>query len=348
MNFGLRLVVLALLTSLVLPVAAAAAPSAVSSRGAGALQKVLDDAAPLTPLKAVMVARDGEVVAERGYRGHATSSPGNIKSASKTVVSALVGIAIEKGVLEGVGQKIAPLLEADLPDDPDPRLAQVTISHLLSMQAGLGRTSGPYYGRWVASDNWVRDALARPFDNDPGGAMLYSTGSTHLLSAILTRASGRSTLELARDWLGPLEGFSITAWDQDPQGIYFGGNQMAMSAQSLLAFGELYRRGGLAPDGTRLIPLSWVRESWRTRTRSQFTGDGYGYGWFAREIGGQIVRYAWGYGGQMLYIVPALGLSVVMTSDEGQASARTGHRDDLHHLLAEIIAVASGASVAAH
>ena len=77
--------------------------------------------------------------------------------------------------------------------------------------------------------------------------MLYSTGSTHLLSAILTRASGRSTRELAREWLGPVEGFSIGAWDRDPQGIYVGGNQMAMTPRSLLAFGELYRNGGQQP-----------------------------------------------------------------------------------------------------
>ncbi len=298
---------------------------------------LLDQAAALEPLKAVIVAQDGAVLAERGYGGHTASSPTNIKSASKSVMSALVGIAIDKGVLEGTQQAIAPVLRADLPPRPDPRLSQVTVGHLLSMQAGLGRTSGPYYGRWVASDNWVRDALARPFDDEPGGAMLYSTGSTHLLSAILTRASGRPTLELARDWLGPLEDFRITRWDRDPQGIYFGGNQMAMSARSLLAFGELYRRGGVTADGTQLIPLRWVQESWEPRTQSRFSGDGYGYGWFARRIGGYQVRYAWGYGGQMLYIVPALGLTVVMTSDEARASARTGHRDELHGLLERII-----------
>ena len=72
--------------------------------------------------------------------------------------------------------------------------------------------------------------------------MLYSTGSTHLLSAILTRRSGRSTLDLAREWLGPLEEFSIAAWERDPQGIHLGGNQMAMSPRSLAAFGHAGRQ----------------------------------------------------------------------------------------------------------
>ena len=131
------------------------------------------------------------------------------------------------------------------------------------MQAGLERTSGPNYGRWVSSRNWVRNALSLPFAADPGGPMLYSTGSTHLLSAILTRASGQSTLELARNWLEPLKGFSITAWDRDPQGIYLGGNQMAMSTRSLLAFGELYRNGGKTPEGVQIVPADWIAQSWQ-------------------------------------------------------------------------------------
>jgi CubicO group peptidase (beta-lactamase class C family) len=303
------------------------------------LAQVLDGARDLSQLKTVIVARDGQVLAERGYRGHSVSAVTNIKSASKSIISALVGIAIDKGILEGVDQTIAPLLERDLPPDPDPRLAEITIGNLLSMQAGLERTSGANYGRWIANSNWVRAALAQPFVDEPGGTMLYSTGSTHLLSAILTRITGRSTLELARDWLGSLENFSIAGWERDPQGIYLGGNQMAMSARSLLAFGELYRNGGRAPHGQPVVSPDWIDLSWQPRTKSRFTGDGYGYGWFARRIGGHDVHYAWGYGGQMLYIVPDLDLTVVMTSSEASPAGRSGHRDSLHGLMSRIIEV---------
>src|SRR5690606_13456348 len=141
-------------------------------------------------------------------------------------------------------------------------------------QAGLGSTSGANYGAWVNSRNWVRAALARPFEDEPGGRMIYSTGSTHLLSAILTRQSGRSTQQLARDWLGPLEEFHIASWTRDPQGIPMGGNQMAMSPRSLLAFGELHRRGGVTATGQRLLSQSWIDASWRRRTHSPWTGDG--------------------------------------------------------------------------
>lgn len=84
-----------------------------------------------------------------------------------------------------------------------------------------------------------------------------------LPTLILARASGRSTLELAREWLGPQEGFEITAWDRDPQGIHLGGNNMAMSTRSLLAFGEIYRSGGLSRSGQRLVPEQWIIEASR-------------------------------------------------------------------------------------
>lgn len=309
------------------------------AQGADAFAPLLARAASLKPLKTVMIARNGETIVSRGYHGHAVTASTNIKSASKSIISALTGIAIAKGLFTGVDQKIAPLFESDLPAKPDPRLFEITVGHLLSMQAGLARTSGMNYGRWVASPNWVRAALAQPFEEPVGGPMQYSTGSTHLLSALLSRAARRSTLELAKDWLGPVEGFSIASWDKDPQGVYFGGNQMAMSAASLLAFGELYRNRGRNKRGTQIVPESWIATSWQPRTNSKFTGDEYGYGWFMRDMAGHRVPYGWGFGGQMVYVVPDLGLTAVMTSEDRlDARGQGGHRDDLHQLMTEIVA----------
>ncbi|KQT88545.1 6-aminohexanoate hydrolase [Aurantimonas sp. Leaf443] len=308
--------------------------------GAGSLQTVLERARALPALETILVSVDGATVIDEGFGGQRTDRAANIKSASKSVVSALVGIAIDKGLIEGPDQTIASFLRADFPADPDPRLFEVTIGHLLSMQAGLERTSGANYGAWISSRNWVRAALAKPFVDEPGGSMLYSTGSTHLLSAILTKASGRSTLQLARDWLGPA-GVRIADWERDPQGLYLGGNQMAMTPRSLLAFGELYRRGGLTASGERVLSQAWIEASFTPRTTSRFHAGRYGYGWFVESFAGHPGYYGWGYGGQMIYVVPDLALTVAITSDETQPSGRSGYVQDLHRLVSETIVPAA-------
>jgi CubicO group peptidase (beta-lactamase class C family) len=304
------------------------------------MARTVSAARRLPRIRSLLVLRDGGTLAEHRFNGGPPlDRPVNIKSASKSVISALVGIAIDRGVLEGVDQPVLSVLGPDAPSAPDPRLARVTVGNLLSMQAGLERTSGDFYGRWVSSPNWVRSALSRPFVDEPGGGMLYSTGNTHLLSAMLTRASGRSTLQLAREWLGQPLGITIPAWPADPQGVYFGGNEMRLSPRALSRFGELYRLGGVL-DGKRVLPASWIEQSWKQRTISPWSGGHYGYGWFIGQAVGHPVRYAWGYGGQMLYVVPDLRLTVVMTSDP-TGPRDSEHIDALHRLMAEGIVPAA-------
>ncbi len=287
-------------------------------------------------LRTLMIAQGGETLVDEGFDGYRTDRAANIKSASKSLISALVGIAIDRGVLEGPDQPIADFLEDEFPSDPDPRLFEITVGNLLSMQAGIERTSGGNYGAWISSRNWVRDALGRPFEDEPGGQMLYSTGSTHLLSAILTEAAGRPTRELAREWLAPA-GIPVAGWESDPQGIDLGGNQTAMTPQALLAFGELYRNGGLSADGERILSQDWIDLSWTPRTVSRFHDGRYGYGWFIDTLAGHDVHYGWGYGGQMIYVLPDLELTVAITSDETLPSGRSGYVRDLHRLVEEAI-----------
>ncbi len=281
---------------------------------------------------ALIVARDGKPLVERVFRGPSLDTPVNVKSASKTIVDALIGIAIDKKMIASTDSPILPLLKARAPAGLSPKVGAITVDHLLSMRAGLERTSGRlYYGRWVASPNWIQAALSRPFADEPGGMMLYSTGNTHLLSAILTDISGRTTLDLAREWLGKPLDMAIPAWTRDPQGVYFGGNEMAVSPRALLRFGEMFRNGGMH-QGTRVLPESWVRASWTARTHDRHD-DGYGYGWFITEAHGQRIYYAWGFGGQMLYVVPSLAMTIVVTSDSSANFIET----DYHCALQTII-----------
>ena len=310
-----------------------AQPVAAASIDQKRVDETMVRAAELPRIHAMIVAVDGKPIVEHVFRGPGLDRPVNIKSASKSIISALVGIAIDEGIITSANQPILPLLRKRAPEYMDPKVSTITIDHLLSMRAGLERTSGMQnYGRWVQSPNWVGFALSREFVDEPGGNMMYSTGNTHLLSAILTDATGASTWELAREWLGkPLE-ISIPQWARDPQGIYFGGNEMSLSPRDLFRFGELYRFGGMY-RGKRIISEDWVRASWTVRTIDA-TGRAYGYGWFVAEAHNYAVYYGWGFGGQMLYIVPDLGLTVVVTSDTNTRSAADNYLCKVHDLVA--------------
>jgi CubicO group peptidase (beta-lactamase class C family) len=336
LHLGLRKAGLSLLLLVAGSVGVGAQPASLppAAPDARLIEDTIQRAGDLPNLRSLIVSHNGVVLTEQAFGGARLDRPTNIKSASKTVMSALVGIAIERRILQGVDQPVASILDRSIPPDADPRVRQITIGHLLSMRAGLERTSGRNYGAWISSGNWVRDALARPFVDEPGGRMLYSTGSTHLLSAALTRASRRSTLELAREWLGEPLDITIAPWTRDPQGIYLGGNEMALSPRALHRFGEMYRQGGTI-DGRRVVPENWIRESWTPRTASPFTGDRYGYGWFMRDMHGHTAHYAWGFGGQMLYVIPSLGLTIVMTSGSTEPSREDNYIGQLHALVAD-------------
>lgn len=176
------------------------------------LERLLSGAERLSFLRTVVVARDGGILAERGYRGHQVSAATNIKSASKPVISALVGIAVDRGVLEGIEQPVAPILRADVPADADPRVEEITLGHLMTMQAGLRPTSVAACGRWVSSRSRALGALGQSLEDAPDGRMLYSTGSPPLLSSVRTRGTGRSNLANACAWMADVEGGAIGGW----------------------------------------------------------------------------------------------------------------------------------------
>jgi CubicO group peptidase (beta-lactamase class C family) len=305
------------------------------------IAQAVERAGAQSRLHNMIVARHGEVLVERHFRGPPPDRPANVKSVSKSLLSAIVGLAIQEGHLPEVDTPIGSYFSEYLENGQgasDPKGA-ITLGNLLSMSSGLESTSFGNYGRWVASSDWVGWVLSRPMNFEPGERMVYSTGNTHLVSALLTRAAGESTHRLARRALAEPMGIQLPPWPQDPNGIYFGGNDMLISPRGLLRFGEMYRNGGVLDD-RRILPREWVEESWRVRVHSRRDGNGYGLGWWARDAGDHEVRFAWGYGGQFLFIVPELELTVVFTSDPWSAR-EGGHNRVLHDLVDDFLVPAA-------
>ena len=299
------------------------------------LEKALERIGELDGLQGVLVARHGRLVAERHFRGSAGHRPHNLKSASKSVLSALAGLAIERGLLK-LDQEIAGVLpEGRELDDPDKRT--ITVRHLLTMTSGLESTSFGNYGSWVASRNWVRAALARPLLAEPGTRFSYSTGGTHLLSATLSHAAGRSTHDFARRHLFDPLGIGPSAWARDRQGIHVGGNNLSLRPRDMLKFGQLYLNRGRW-GGEQLLPWQWVDRSTRPaglaapQGRGRIYG-GYGYLWWLRGPRERGAYIASGYGGQYIYVSPSEDMTVVVISTE--VSKGRGWRGDLFGTIRE-------------
>ena len=294
--------------------------------------RALDRASRLPRLRSLLVSIKGKLVEERYFNGAGPSDGANLKSASKSVLSALVGIALDHGYLQNVHDTIGQFFPQYLDEAEDPTKQEITIEDLLTMRSGLETTSNRNYGRWVQSSNWVRHALTRPMADEPGGRMIYSTGNSHLLSALLTESTGMSTLDFARRYLADPLGIRLRPWMRDPQGIYFGGNEMHLTPRAMLEIGELYLNRGRVGD-QQVVSEAWIRESLKPRTQSRWSGHEFGYGWWIRTLAGHRVHYAWGYGGQFIFLVQDLDLVVVATSSAAPGRGRRGHRQAIYDLM---------------
>lgn len=311
---------------------------AIAAEEVGAQNKYSDAHAAaneLPRLHSLLISHGDDLVFEQYYNGRDSSRPANMKSASKSVISALVGIAIDRGLIDSVDVKVKEYFPELIAASDDQRKQKITIENLLTMQSGLETTSNRNYGKWVLSDNWVEFALNRSLVVDPGTLMLYSTGSTHLLSAIITQASGMTAKQFAQENLSSRLGFSMSYWSQDPQGIYFGGNDMEMTPRQMLEFGRLYLNEGVY-ENEQVISKGWVEDSHKPRVRSpRGQGRFYGYGWWLRDLAGMQVPVAWGYGGQLIFVVKELDLVVVATSESTPGPLRREHLARLYELVEE-------------
>lgn len=283
----------------------------------------------LPQLHSLQVKRGDDTVFAEAPRGPGLNRPANIKSCSKSIVSLLLGAAIEKGEIPSITSTLGEVAPGILPPDATPGVAEISMEDLVTLRAGLERTSGSNYGDWVNSRNWIADALTRPMVAKPGTRMLYSTGSTHVLGAALTEATGKSLLQQARARLGYPLGIEIPAWTRDPQGYYLGGNEMALKPTAMLEIATLLRDRGVF-RGTQIIPTNWIEASTKPHARSPWSGLAYGYGWFLSPSGYALAR---GYGGQVIAAHFERNLAVAITSNPSLPARSGGYFGDLVRLL---------------
>lgn len=264
-------------------------------------------------LDSIMVVRNGHIVMDVYVFPFKEVSRHIIHSCAKSVLSILIGIAIDRGEIEGVDQPVLDYFpELDVAHlDADKRA--MTIEDLLTMRSGLN-CQDSYLYRWVGlddmrrSDNWAKYVLDLPMREAPGTRFEYCNGASHLLSTILYRATGMTALDYARQHLfGPL-GIRDVYWPASPEGITFGWGQLSMRTHDMAKIGYLYLYEGKW-EGQRIVSSSWVQASTRSHTPATLY-DGYGYQWWVEADG---IYMAMGYAGQHIMVVPDKEMIVVIT-----------------------------------
>jgi CubicO group peptidase (beta-lactamase class C family) len=299
-------------------------------------------------VRSVLVVRHGYLVYERYWQGVDASDGQSGFSVTKSFTSALVGIALRDGHLQGLDQTVEELLGAHLPAKADPRLRRVTVKQLLTMTSGLAGDDSTLAGDddiWIEmlnSPDWVRHILGRRLVSTPGAEFAYTDANSHLLSAMVADATGQSTLAYAQAKLfGPLgiatdnpleptiRHWPLTpaelkayeqapvAWPKDPQGYHYGGTFLRLPARDLAKLGYLYLNGGRW-DGTQVVPADYVAASTKPQSDPTMGPGDYGYHWWVTNETGHDSFRALGFGGQLIQVIPDLDLVVVITSDYTQ------------------------------
>ena len=264
----------------------------------------------------VVIVRDGAIISEYYSERFNEASPFYLASCTKSFTGALIGIAIYEGLISGVDTKLSEYFPALAGQDDGKE--KITLEHLLTHTSGMEWnewSGGTMFHELLQAENPVEFVLGRPMAAVPGSTFNYNSGGSHLLSAVLEKATGQSAYDFAREHLFEPLGMDSVNWPADPQGITDGSSGIEMTARDAAKFGLLYLNGGKWRD-RQIISREWVEQS--TAVQSGGTGGRtgqYGYQWWRRPFGdgNYDTFFAMGGGGHHIFVVPALELVVVMT-----------------------------------
>lgn len=278
-------------------------------------------------INGMVVVREGNIVFERYYNDYGPNATFHVASVTKSVISALIGIAIDKGYIKSVDQKVLDFFPEYVSNSADIQKRGITIRNLLTMTA-------PYpFKNWqepldrlCRKPDWVKYTLDGLGQNGKIGAFKYSSAGAHLLSAIITCATGKCAREFANEYLfkpigmkeipdydmkafgfEELFGKDVKGWVKDPNGNSTGGWGLTLTPGDMARFGFLYLNGGLWNDN-QIVSKSWIDES------TAMNSYKYGYLWWLQEEDGVFAYSAMGDGGNIICCIPEKDLVVAIAS----------------------------------
>ena len=257
-------------------------------------------------IHSVMIIRNGHIVLEVYVHPYTADDLHDLRSVTKSHTSTLIGMAIERGAIQGVEAKAYDFFPDQNPDDGK---RQITLEHLLTMSSGLLAGDDVTIPELFISEDPLRMALAQPMRVDPGTEFEYSTAGSHIVAGIFHAATGQQPADFAREHLFTPIGVNHFVWQTDQQGLSNGGYGLWLRPRDMARTGYLYLNQGNW-NGQQIVPAEWVAAS----TRATGPATYYGYHWWLPEVEGPRRYLAGGYGGQNIVVVPETNLNVVITA----------------------------------
>jgi len=286
------------------------------------LNTAYQEAQRLPNLFSLLVVKNGYLVAEGYFNGAHMNQAFDTASVTKSITSALTGIALRDNLLTSVDQRMFEFFPEIDWQQLDNRKSSITIRQMLQMRSGYPwEEFDGYLDRLLSTSEWI-DLLAEfPLVADPGSKFGYSNLTAHLVGVITARAANESLRAFGeRSLFDPL-GISVAAWAMDADGYYFGSGATMFTARDMARFGQLYLDGGQY-GGVQLVPVEWVQDSFQSHSGTTYDGDilnaisqlEYGYLWWSGVAGPHRFNFAWGHGGQLICVLEDLDMVIVTTA----------------------------------
>ncbi len=329
--------------------------SAQNSKALKSITKAANDSIP--SLGSILVWQNNKIVFEEYFNGANDSTNFKVKSVTKSIVSALAGIANDRKLLPDLKTPVFNLFPeyatdftknknigfTELIRANDSLKRKITLSDMITMQTGyLWDDNSPLSSRvFNSSSDPVRSTLDLPFEAFPGTKFKYCTPASHVIAVVVSKSVKGNLKDFADTALFKPIGVTITSWSTDPLGRTMGGTELSMKATDMIKFGLLYLNEGKV-NGKQIISKSWINES----TSEQVVlnewdvlpgANGYGYYWWRRKTNGHQAFVASGYGGQLICVIPDLKMVIVTTCFVNDQNRGRSEIKRLHHFIDKIV-----------
>ncbi len=275
-----------------------------------------------------LIVKDGFIVREGYGEGFTRNTRGTIFSVTKSFLSALIGIAIEKGYLD-LQDVVSDYFPAFISGPQEWFKEDITMEHLLTMTSGIFcPTNAGFNGRMSQSEDELNMLLRLPVNRKNIGKFSYNDANYNLLSNILYQATQKTPLEFANEVLFAKMGIGNEAdamnppeWEADAKGVNYGGFGLKLSGRDMARFGYLYVKQGVW-NGQSLVPKEWIDLSTSRKVATAEKELYYGYGWWNCDVYGLKTYYAIGAGGQYIICTPQLDLIQVYLCEKNSMASK--------------------------